>query len=232
MTVASCLLLADTNQQPVEDPRHYYCHSLMTFFTLRTFAMRANKLRDAGLVPSAGLAPSATSGGQGADPCAQAPPAAEGCTFCAIASGQQDAHVVYSDDDTVAFLDVYPIRAGHTLVVPRAHCEMLSHLSPSAAGALGQSVSRVAKAIGQALGDERLQVCANQVHAQTVPHAHYHIVPAPPLPGTKAADEEKARNANSQWFLTHGRKELDDEELADVANKIRKNIVFARSAKL
>lgn len=193
----------------------------MTFFSLRSFALRASKLREAGLTSSVGASSGPLLTEDSAGP-AHEP--IEGCTFCDIAAGRQEAHVVFSDADTMAFLDVYPIRPGHTLVVPRKHCEMLSDLSVPSASALGVSVSRVARAVGQALGDNRLQVCANQVHAQTVPHAHYHIVPAPPVPGTPAAKEESKRNSSSQWFFSHGRTELDDEELDNVAKKIRQAI--------
>ena len=41
------------------------------------------------------------------------------CSFCAIVRGEVDAHVVYSDERFVAFLDHRPLFAGHCLLVPR-----------------------------------------------------------------------------------------------------------------
>ena len=43
------------------------------------------------------------------------------CLFCRIAAGALPAHIVHQDDEVVAFLDLHPIRPGHTLVIPRAH---------------------------------------------------------------------------------------------------------------
>src|SRR5215468_12322115 len=42
------------------------------------------------------------------------------CIFCAIATGEVPAHLVWTDHDTVAFLDGRPVFKGHVLVIPRA----------------------------------------------------------------------------------------------------------------
>ncbi|MBI3080787.1 MAG: HIT family protein [candidate division NC10 bacterium] len=43
----------------------------------------------------------------------------ESCPFCRIREGALSAHVLYEDDEVLAFLDIYPVTQGHTLVVPR-----------------------------------------------------------------------------------------------------------------
>jgi histidine triad (HIT) family protein len=48
------------------------------------------------------------------------------CIFCAIVAGEAPARFVYQDDDACAFLDINPLRAGHTLVVPRLHVRDLT----------------------------------------------------------------------------------------------------------
>src|SRR5260370_19082891 len=50
------------------------------------------------------------------------------CTFCAIAAGRTDAHLVLTDEHSVAFLDARPVFTGHVLVIPRAHCPPLADL--------------------------------------------------------------------------------------------------------
>ena len=47
------------------------------------------------------------------------------CPFCAILEGREPGSIVYEDDDAVALMDIYPVYAGHTLVVPRTHYENL-----------------------------------------------------------------------------------------------------------
>ena len=48
---------------------------------------------------------------------------ADGCIFCAIATGEAPARRVYEDDRTLAFLDIFPVTPGHTLIIPKQHCD-------------------------------------------------------------------------------------------------------------
>ena len=43
------------------------------------------------------------------------------CIFCDILDGKRDGHIVYEDEEHLAFLDKYPIDDGHTLVIPKKH---------------------------------------------------------------------------------------------------------------
>lgn len=43
------------------------------------------------------------------------------CIFCKIVAGKVPAHIVVQDERAMAFLDAFPLAAGHTLVVPKAH---------------------------------------------------------------------------------------------------------------
>ncbi len=43
--------------------------------------------------------------------------------------------------------DILPLRPGHTLVIPKTHCKHVSELPDELAGAVGQAVSKVAKAL-------------------------------------------------------------------------------------
>ncbi|WP_405885076.1 MULTISPECIES: HIT family protein [unclassified Streptomyces] len=51
-----------------------------------------------------------------------------GCIFCAIATGQADASIVYEDDSVIAFMDLQPVTPGHLLVVPKTHTVGLEDL--------------------------------------------------------------------------------------------------------
>jgi diadenosine tetraphosphate (Ap4A) HIT family hydrolase len=69
------------------------------------------------------------------------------CIFCRIVCGQSACYKIYEDDQTIAILDIQPIRRGHALVIPKTHVQRLSDVPPELAGALGATVSRVAGAI-------------------------------------------------------------------------------------
>ena len=47
------------------------------------------------------------------------------CIFCKIIKGELPSAKVYEDDEFLAFLDIAPIHPGHTLIVPKIHCENL-----------------------------------------------------------------------------------------------------------
>jgi histidine triad (HIT) family protein len=100
-----------------------------------------------------------------------------GCVFCDIVSGAVNAHIVYSDDSTLAFLDRAPLRAGHTLVVPRTHLETLNDLSADALAPFFTVVQRVAKAAEDAMHADGCFVAINIRISQSVPHLHVHVVP-------------------------------------------------------
>jgi len=109
---------------------------------------------------------------------------ASSCPFCKIISGVAPAFKIYETENIIAVLDILPLRPGHTLVIPKTHCKHVSELPDELAGAVGQAVSKVAKALTKALGNNGLNVVCNQEYAQAVPHVHYHIIPAPTFAAT------------------------------------------------
>jgi hypothetical protein len=117
------------------------------------------------------------------------PPDNPKCPFCRIVLSSMKAHKVYEDEHVVAFLDILPLRRGHTLVVPKWHVARLSDLgrrteNPSSqdgfdswdiSASLGRAVAKVSHALVEALGLETngLNVVCNEVYAQAVPHVRY-----------------------------------------------------------
>lgn len=101
------------------------------------------------------------------------------CLFCAIVAGRSPARIVYTDEHIVGFLDIRPVTAGHTLLVPRAHATGLADLPPATAGTLFQAGQRVAAASRTALGADGVNLALNDGRAasQTVFHAHLHVIP-------------------------------------------------------
>jgi len=101
------------------------------------------------------------------------------CVFCKIVDGQIPATKVYDDALTLAFMDIGQVNPGHVLVALKAHVDNVYGLDDARAGALFQSVARVARAIRAAFEPEGLSVYqANGAAAgQTVSHVHVHLVP-------------------------------------------------------
>lgn len=101
-------------------------------------------------------------------------PAASDCLFCRIARGELPAQKVYEDDHILAFLDLYPIRPGHTLIIPKAHHVWFEDLPEEAATRITSCAQRLARHMKPLYGVERVSLFYTGIH---VAHAHAHVVP-------------------------------------------------------
>jgi histidine triad (HIT) family protein len=136
------------------------------------------------------------------------PDTARACAFCEIVAGRQAAHIVASDDLTLAFLDVRPLFPGHTLLVPRRHHETLADLPPDDVGPYFARAQRLAQAMEDGLGAAGSFVAINNRVSQSVPHLHTHVVPRNRKDGLRG------------FFWPRGRY-ADDAEAAAVAGRLR-----------
>jgi len=115
------------------------------------------------------------------------------------------------DDQTLAFIDIYPANDGHCLVVAKDHYPTLFEISDEAFAAVSRSVSRIARAVNQALSPVGLNlVQANGPGAgQSVAHFHMHVIP---------------RNRDDELKLNWSAKSSDPQTIAEIADKIRANL--------
>jgi histidine triad (HIT) family protein len=97
-----------------------------------------------------------------------------GCTFCQIATGQRLADVVYEDALVMAFLDIHPIRPGHTQVICRDHVPYFDELPHDIASRILDVSKRIARVMKASLGVQRV---AFLFTGSDVAHAHAHVVP-------------------------------------------------------
>lgn len=75
----------------------------------------------------------------------------DNCIFCEIVVGQKPCFKLLEDEDTLAFMDIYPANDGHCLVIAKGHYPTLFDISDEALAAVSRSASRVARAVQQAL---------------------------------------------------------------------------------
>ncbi len=101
------------------------------------------------------------------------------CIFCAIAAGEIPCFKVYEDDEVLAYLDINPFSKGHTLVIPKRHCQGLLDTDDELLATLIARVKQVAAMIKPKLGCDGFNILQNNGAAagQTVNHVHFHIVP-------------------------------------------------------
>jgi histidine triad (HIT) family protein len=94
--------------------------------------------------------------------------------FSKIIAGEIPSFKIAEDDRFYAFLDVFPLVHGHTLVVPKTEVDKLYELSQDDLAALLQFAQPIARAIEKAFPCKR---CGMSVIGLEVPHAHLHLVP-------------------------------------------------------
>lgn len=99
--------------------------------------------------------------------------------FDKILAGEIPCHRVYEDAHVLAFLDVGPLSAGHTLVIPKERAAHLHELSDEASAALGRVLPRICRAVLAASGATAYNVLQNNGAAahQAVMHVHFHVIP-------------------------------------------------------
>lgn len=110
---------------------------------------------------------------------------ADDCLFCRIVAGEIPAVIVFEDKNTVAFLDHRPLFPGHTLLVPREHCETLGDLPVAQIGPLFENAQILSRVVQAAMEAEGSFVAMNNRVSQSVPHLHVHVVPRRKKDGLK-----------------------------------------------
>lgn len=103
----------------------------------------------------------------------------EDTIFMKIIRREVPAHIVYEDDDTIAFLDAHPNVPGHTLVVPKKFAENIFDVDDANLATVMRTVRKIAPAVRDAVGAHGVHVNSNHGEAagQIVFHLHFHIIP-------------------------------------------------------
>ena len=94
--------------------------------------------------------------------------------FSRIIAGEIPSFKIAENDQFYAFLDVFPLVPGHTLVVPKKEVDKLFDMDENDLSAVLQFARPIAKAIEKAFPCQR---CGMAVIGLEVPHAHVHLVP-------------------------------------------------------
>jgi len=94
--------------------------------------------------------------------------------FTKIINGEIPSYKIAENEKFYAFLDINPLRAGHTLVVPKQETDYIFDLDDTTVSELSIFSKRVAEAIREAIPCNRIGIA---VIGLEVPHAHVHLVP-------------------------------------------------------
>jgi histidine triad (HIT) family protein len=126
--------------------------------------------------------------------------------FSKIIAGQIPCYKIAEDDMFFAFLDIFPVRRGHTLVVPKVQTDKFFDVDNSYLAQWLIFAKPIAKAIEHSFPCNR---CGLSVIGLEVPHAHMHLVPI---------------NASSDLDFTQTKLKLSPEEFVSIQKQIISNL--------
>jgi histidine triad (HIT) family protein len=99
--------------------------------------------------------------------------------FAKILRGEFPCYKVYEDDHVLAFLDIMPRTAGHTLVIPKAPARNILDISPEDIVHVARGTRTIARAAMTAFGADGITVqqFSEAAGGQVVFHLHVHVLP-------------------------------------------------------
>jgi histidine triad (HIT) family protein len=123
--------------------------------------------------------------------------------FTKIIQREIPAHIIAEDEKCIAFLDVNPLRPGHTLVIPKLEIDRFFDLDPELLARLMRFAQQVSYALEKAVECKKIGVA---VIGLEVPHAHVHLIPI-----QKVSDMD----------FSQPKLKVAQEELSQLSQKIR-----------
>lgn len=120
-----------------------------------------------------------------------------------IVNGEIPCHKIAENDEFLAFLDINPLRKGHTLVIPKKEIDYIFDLPDDTLGKIMIFAAEVARKIEKVIPCQRIGV---SVIGLEVPHAHVHLIPM---------------DAVSDMNFSRPKLNIPEEEMGAIAESIR-----------
>jgi histidine triad (HIT) family protein len=126
--------------------------------------------------------------------------------FSKIIGGEIPSYKIAENEKFFAFLDIFPLREGHVLVVPKIETDKFFDLPDDYLSELLLFARPIAKAIERSFNCDR---CGIEVIGLEVPHAHLHLIPI---------------NSANDLNFTQEKLKIDAGQLKKVQEKILSNL--------
>ena len=128
--------------------------------------------------------------------------------FTKIVNGETPCYKIAGDENYFAFLDINPLRAGHTLVVPKREIDYIFDLDDAYLEGMIVFSKKIAAAIRSVIPCNRIGVA---ILGLEVPHAHIHLVPMDTM------EDINFKNPKLKFTV---------EEFKDIASKISRKVIL------
>jgi histidine triad (HIT) family protein len=126
--------------------------------------------------------------------------------FTRIINGEIPCYKIAEDERYIAMLDINPLKAGHTLVVPKVEIDYLFDIDDETISGMIIFAKKIAIAIKSVVDCKRIGVV---VIGLEVPHAHVHLIPM---------------NSEADISFSKPREKLSPEEFTDLAQRISRKV--------
>ena len=134
--------------------------------------------------------------------------------FSKIIAGEIPSHKVASGKDWYAFLDIFPRRDGHTLVIPHKQVANLQQLTDEEIASLFLGVKQVQNRLSEVFDTTDFTICLHDgpLAGQEVPHVHVHVIPR--------TTDDGGRTLMAMWPNTKISEEPNHPKLSALAEKL------------
>jgi len=132
------------------------------------------------------------------------------CLFCKIANKEIPSRIITETENSIAFLDAFPVSRGHTLVIPKNHYEKVQDMADIDNNDLFDTVHKVISKVDKLTSSTLLAIHNGKDSGQEIPHVHVHLIP-------RESDDQ----AGPVHSMFKNRPKLSDEELDKLCAKIK-----------
>ena len=126
--------------------------------------------------------------------------------FTKIVKGEIPSYKVYEDKNFLAFLDINPLKKGHTLVIPKKEVDYIFDIDSKEYQNLWNTAKKIALGMKKVIECNRISIV---VMGLEVPHAHIHLIP---LDSIQDID------------FSQPKLNISKDEMVQIANRINKSI--------
>jgi histidine triad (HIT) family protein len=126
--------------------------------------------------------------------------------FSRIISGEIPCYKIAENEHCIAFLDVAPLKKGHTLIVPKKEVDYIFDLDDATYGELMAFAKEIAGALKKTIPCDRIGM---SVVGLEVPHAHIHLIPI---------------NSVGDMNFSKEKLKLTQNEFEEISQKIAQNM--------
>ena len=126
--------------------------------------------------------------------------------FTKIVKGEIPSYKVYEDKNFLAFLDINPLKKGHTLVIPKKEVDYIFDIDSKEYQNLWNTAKKIALGMKKVIECNRISIV---VMGLEVPHAHIHLIPLDTMQDIDFSQQKL---------------NISNDEMVQIANRINKSI--------